>query len=750
MNIHPHGVIVYVILLGCLLLSFSIQADDKRDNANTQHFDSNFWIGATGPTGPIFSGPQQYPFICTTVENGLGQPMVDNQDGIGNAVFPENNGVPDFTADPVGYSKNCSITTQVDYLYYSTTADNFLPLPDPSNVPADAEQLKLQGKPINFVVRLERGTIDRFIYSIAMLAPFPEKLDKPQHLNNRAWNHKLVYSFQGGVGLGHFQGFYDIGKQYALHYDALKRGYAVAYSTGNRAGTHYNLTLMQENALMVKSHFKAIYGKPRFTIGVGGSGGAIQQYVLAQNNRHIIDAAIPQLSFPDMVTQTIYLSDCELLERYFDVEYSFGTPPHTLWANWLQRGLIEGLATNSTGVVNPWSYSPYAPAPGSSECINGWREIIQNAVNPKLADPDYVAALQLYRYPPQVIAGVNWTYWDDLGNIYPKDANGLAYNTIDNVGVQYGLRALLNGNISKQQFLDVNSCVGGWKQPSDMTLTHYPWNPLADPSTLDPWGQENINWSPLCKTGIPAPRTQGNTQAMQAAFSSKQVFTGNITIPIIDMRWYLDPVLDMHHSEGSFAVRARMLKAQGHAENQVIWEIECSDLDPVTLHSDCGYNPTGKAIDLLDQWLTKMANNDEDYGYSNGEGNGNGNNAQGNHQGYYHRLIASKPSELTDACYYGDGNLLYAGDDAWDGVLDNKPAGACSSAFPIYTTARIAAGEPINGDRFKCALKPVDQAIADGSYGNTVFTSDELIYLHAIFPTGVCDYSKPDPANPLN
>ncbi|HZY04528.1 MAG TPA: DUF6351 family protein, partial [Anaeromyxobacteraceae bacterium] len=34
---------------------------------------ARFWIGDTGPTGPIFSGPQQYPFICTTFENGLGQ-----------------------------------------------------------------------------------------------------------------------------------------------------------------------------------------------------------------------------------------------------------------------------------------------------------------------------------------------------------------------------------------------------------------------------------------------------------------------------------------------------------------------------------------------------------------------------------------------------------------------------------------------------------------------------------------------------
>ena len=65
---------------------------------------TDFWVGDTGPTGPIFSGTQQYPFICFSYENGLGQPLVDNQNGVGNAVFPEFNGFPLINADPIGYS----------------------------------------------------------------------------------------------------------------------------------------------------------------------------------------------------------------------------------------------------------------------------------------------------------------------------------------------------------------------------------------------------------------------------------------------------------------------------------------------------------------------------------------------------------------------------------------------------------------------------------------------------------------------
>ena len=35
----------------------------KKDHSNYQ-----FWLGESGPTGPVFTGPHQYPFICSTFE----------------------------------------------------------------------------------------------------------------------------------------------------------------------------------------------------------------------------------------------------------------------------------------------------------------------------------------------------------------------------------------------------------------------------------------------------------------------------------------------------------------------------------------------------------------------------------------------------------------------------------------------------------------------------------------------------------
>ena len=48
---------------------------------------------------------------------------------------------------------------------------------------------------------------------------------------------------------------------------------------------HYNLELGGETAIMVKDRFVSAYDDPDYTVGLGGSGGAIQQYVYAQNHQ---------------------------------------------------------------------------------------------------------------------------------------------------------------------------------------------------------------------------------------------------------------------------------------------------------------------------------------------------------------------------------------------------------------------------------------------------------------------------------
>ena len=180
---------------------------------------------------------------------------------------------------------------------------------------------------------------------------------------------------------------------------------------------------------MTKERFIELYGVPLYTVGVGGSGGAIQQYVYAQ--RHpgvIIDAAIPQYSYSDMVTQTIHVSDCELLEHYMDV--TDGANPK--WSVWPNRTWLEGLNASATR-PNPYR----GGLPGNSECVSGWRGLTPLALNPHFG----TAGAGSEFYDPAVLAAVKWTHWDDLRNVYGVGLNGYARVPWDNVGVQYGLQA---------------------------------------------------------------------------------------------------------------------------------------------------------------------------------------------------------------------------------------------------------------------------------------------------------------------
>ncbi|HKE94747.1 MAG TPA: DUF6351 family protein [Povalibacter sp.] len=676
----------------------------------------SFWIGDMGPTGPVYTGPQQYPFICLTSESGLGQPLVDNQSGIGNAVYAvEGNN----QSGIVGYSSKCSIRTRVDYFYYNgTTFRRFNPATDFATPPADLRFIPVNGAPQPFVVRVEAGTLNRFLYTIAMLAPFPEQTATPQALDTSTWNHKLIYWLRGGVGIGHQQGralWHDLpgrnarlsSSERALFPPLLAQGFAIVTSSGNETGVHYNLRLAEETALMVKRHFGDTYGDPQYTVGLGGSGGAIQQYAFAQNNRNILDAGIPTHSYPDMVTQTIHVGDCNLLEQYFLEEIALD--PASQWATWSNRRLVEGLNSSDT-VINPLTRTP-----GSSECINGWFGAAQLVINPVYTDPGYLTALQFYSYPPAAIQAVKWTHWNDLANIYGTDSAGFAPIPMDNVGVQYGLRALLDGDISAQEFLRINACVGAWKEQRDFVN----WNAAADP-----FDATNMRRTADCRTNPanPAPRRKGDIEAMRAAYTSGHVFTGQrLDIPVVDVRPYLEPVLDMHNSRQSFSVRARLQdqdreRDHGHsdhrfghhsdADNQVIW----------FAGSDAAFGQqVFAALQVLDQYLTTRV----------------------------------RPAAFTDQCVAADGSLIAAGEDAWNGILDEKAPGPCTTAFPLHSSSRMVAGDSIRGDLFKCELKPLGRALHDGTYGRRApFTAAEIAWLRNIFPSGVCDYSKPDVGQP--
>ena len=642
-------------------------------------------------TGPIFSGPQQRVFICQTIQAGLGEPIVDTQD---SDFFEVRDG-----ATTVGYSRDCSAKTTVDYLYRTTTG-SFKPLPSDGSRPSDmAQTTLLDGRIVDYVVRRERGTVNRFIYSFAMLAPFNEDPN-----DTSFWNRRTIYTFDGGVQIGHRQG--TPGGS-ALYDPGLSKGYAIIHSSGMRTSTHYNLKLGGETALMTKEEFIERYGVPLYTVGLGGSGGAIQQYVYGQNHSGLIDAGIPQYSYPDMVTQTIHVGDCELLEHYMDV--TDGANPK--WQNWDNREWLEGLNAHAT---LPNIYR--GGAPGNTECVRGWRGLTPLALNPLW----FQNTGGIDRMKPSVLASVHWTHWEDLRNIYGVGEDGYARMTWDNVGVQYGLQALTDGRITPQEFLDLNARIGSWKDPKEMVQESNP--PFATPPGMgpgafppyDPWSMRNMRLSSDSIT--PAPRREGDLAAMNAAYNQGLYFDGDVDIPLIDWRHYLEEELDMHNSHQSFASRQRMLDFDGDASNQVIW---FTDARP-SRQSD----PTPQALAVIDDWMANIRAH-PDLG-----------------------VAANKPELATDRCFTTGGSEIARGPDVWDGILDNGPKGACAQEFPLHSTSRIVAGGPLRGGVYKCALQSVDDAIANGLYGSWIPSADEVARLKQIFPSGVCDYSQGDVGRP--
>ena len=277
--------------------------------------------------------------------------------------------------------------------------------------------------------------------------------------------------------------------------------------------------------------------------------------------------------------------------------------------------------------------------------------------------------------------------------------------------MQYGLAALVDGDITMETFLKLNATIGGWKPPQEQSNEKF-WFLNGDllPLEFSIWSDQNMNLGSLDR---PAKRSRASRDAVEGIYRSGHVFLGDAEIPIIDLRHYLDGELNMHHSSASFSARERIRRARGHFDNQLIWV------------SQKDYSPLEKALETIDRWMLNIIEHPEA------------------------GVAGNRPQDAVDQCFDKKGNVIAAGPEVWDGTWNGQPTGSCMKEYPIYSTSRQVAGAPITGDVFKCALQPVEQAVARGLYepytGEIVAHIDAM---HRIFPDGVCDYSKPDPMRP--
>ena len=600
-------------------------------------------------TGPVISGEQQTPYFCLAQLS----PEVDGSSrrfAIGNGEF----------LDDTATDTYCSLPTRVDYVYQSTEPDGgFKALDLAIERPADmAMTTTLMGNQQPFIVRLETGTINRAIYQIAILHD-PASGAPSALAPSTGWNERLVYTFGGGCQPGFFQA---TGTGGVLRDSMLAQGYAVASSTLNvNSQGGCNDVVSAETAMMVKEHFIETYGEPVYTIGNGGSGGAMQQLLIAGAYPGILDGIIPSMTFPDAATYMIDSEECAMPLRNFVNDPALG------------------LSEEAKAVIGGW--------PNWYLCNESLGDRPDRIAPDGCSDEIPIAE----RYDPMTNPnGVRCSIYDGMRNIFGEklfpEINAereFAVSPHDNVGVQYGLAALNEGHIDKALFLDLNEKIGGW----------------------------DIDFEPTPQ------RVVGDDDAIRIAYETGRVTSGSAglaMVPIIDDRPYLDHEGNFHASVYSFITRARLERDNGHADNYVIRRHFASK------------SLADENLALMDQWLATLKADRSDLPLLD-------------------RIVRAKPGDLQDDCFAESGErIIEKAVFDKDHLFDNN-SGRCNAIFPPHAGLRLVAGGPLANDIFKCELKPLDYT----DYKVTL-TDDEKSRLQAVFPEGVCDWSKPGVHQSIN
>lgn len=574
-------------------------------------------------TGPVISGPHITPYECRLGQNNLA--------AIGDA--------------------DCSAWSKVEYFYASRNANDFRPLTNPTGKrPRDLLfTTTSDGNTVPYIVRVESGTINRGVYRLAMLdnpgvSPFP----------GPGWNGKLVVSF-GCCGAAQYnQGVQ--GASSALSDLELSRGFAFLNSTELWNNQHANPHLQGETLMMLKEQFIEHIGMPKWTVGVGGSGGSIQQYLIAQLFPGLLDGLQPSISFPETLMPNVF--ECRLANTVFQ-----SNPVRWTTA---KQVAIQGF---NAGTCNAWDSSFASALVRADATAMGTSGMGGCGVS----EPANVA--NVYNVATQS-GSIRCDVFQTNANLLGTNAQGYARRPIDNVGVQYGLGALNRGEITVADFLDFNSQVGGFNGDGYAQAARH----VADPDAL--------------------------RLAYEGGFVNGFNGPGLANIPIITQRDNASNVGDIHDSMQDLIIRARLQRANGRADNQIIWTSSGEA-------ASRGIWLAAISLDVINAWLDNIA---ADASPASTD-----------------KVVRNKPALATDACWDKNANRIAE-------PASTNPTDACNRIYPRFSTLRLEAGEPLVQDVMKCHLKPIDPA----DYPAGAFSDPaNLARLNAIFPSGVCDWSQP-------
>jgi len=634
--------------------------------------------------GPVIAGPQTAPFVCATP---TAQPA--------SATSPATNAS--------GLSTNavdaqCNIAAEFHLFYRTTAACNLGVLPDPSNAPTPASSCFKpfdprqpapadlattttdQGVTVPYIVRVERGTIDRGIFDVAVL--FTPGQDWKPWAPQAGWNGKLVYTFGASTGQPRRQFRTE---QNWNDDNALSRGFMVADNSMTDSLFNSNRVYNAEALMMLKEHIVETYGEIRYTIGNGCSGGSIQQLTAASIFPGLLDGVQPTCTYPDSETTSVEVSDCVLLVNYFNsaafanltagMSQADINKKKTAIAGHLDQTACWGWNNTFGTNSRPGQFVPslVTSATGATVLLGAPRnncQLLASQVYDPIANP----------------TGPRCGSSDNAISIWgpaPGTTNR-GRTTGDNTGVQYGLKALASGAIGAEDFVVLNETIGGFTSDSVAS----------------------------------ASRTVADPDALAIAYRSGIVSAGQLAkTPIIDIRGFDDATTNfgaggaglfgIHQIWRSFALRARLDQANGGHGNLVLWRFPTPLLAPPSF--------TLESFLAMDQWLANIEKDKSDAPREV-------------------KVVRNKPASLADFC-------ILSTDTTFSKRITDPAVCDADPRLVKHASPRQVAGGPLAENILKCQLKAID--FTDPAYGGATFTADQQTRLKAVFPNGVCDWSKP-------
>jgi len=637
--------------------------------------------------GPVLLGSQTTPWICATPT-----PVPES----GNTPASNASGLTTFAVDA-----QCNIATEYKLFYRTTTPGCSSALPDPSPPapaptnncfkpysPASPPPVDLAmtttttGLTVPYIVRVERGTINRGIYDIAVLFD-PTKVWSPLGPQPQ-WNGKVVYTFGASTAQPRLQ---FRSEQNWADDAALSRGFMVVDNSLTDSLYNSNRVLVSETVMMMKEHIVDTYGEIIYTVGNGCSGGSIQQNTTASIFPGLLDGIQPSCDYPDSITTGLEVTDCVLLVNFY------AGPDWLALTGGLTQEQINAKKTainghldhvgcqswnNSFGFNNkPGNYVPTLVVNQTTGAIapvgaprNNCRlpaalvyDPVTNPTGTRCGDPDLAAAV-----------------WGTTAGIPPGSTRAL--KTGDNVGIQYGLKALLAGAITPEEFVTLNEKIGGFDADSNRQ---------------------------------PA-RSTADLPALRIAYRAGIVASGENLgkLPIIDSRGFDEQ--GIHYIWRSFAERARIDEANaGNHGNQVMWRYG-TGLLPATPAQFAAV--TLNSFLTMDTWLSNLA-------VSAPKATLNSVRSQA-------EVIEAKPATAVDLCYL-TGDTTFSTPVTDIAVCDADPR------LVKHSSPRQVAGGPLAENILKCRLTPLNPT----EYAPVIFSFVQWTRLEAAFPGGVCDWSRP-------